>query len=296
MPIQNVKNLTVEAVFGQLSQDLKLEFRFDLAAFKRMTDPITGEGGIPDDFKMFEMKMPAHISTSGTLGEFLSDLVTIFPGNCSYRIRGNQIVIGPAYQPLAVPNRVGDPENQGLTVSQKILIEQMHGEPVSIAIDKKTLQDAIKEIRRLTGANIILDARCIQDKDNLTVSCTFDDVRLYTVLELLADMCDLKPVVINNVFYITSPANAEKLQKKVNRELFGEPPAPSIAVPPGFVTDGINLYPNPGNLKPADFLSGIGLSGGGGMGGGIHGLRTAIPAPAKQPMFPPEKSKEPEKK
>ena len=304
MPIQSVRNLTVESVFAQLTQELKLEFRFDLAAFKRLSRMSQDEDGVnsglPPDVKLFELKMPAHISTSGTLGEFLSDLVTIFPGHCSYRIRGNQIVIGPAYQPVSIPNRTADPtfvENLASTITAKLLVEQMMGEPVSIVIDKKPLPDAIKAIRQLTGANIILDARSLRgNMPDLIVSGTFDDVRLYTVLELLADMCDLKPVVLNNVYYITNPANAEKLQKKVNRELFGEQQPPSIAVPYGFVTDGINLYPNPGNLKlaPANSLP-ITVESMMGLGGGIP-RRNATPIPAPQPAPAPEALKAPEKK
>ena len=109
-------------------------------------------------------------------------------------------------------------------------------------------------------------------------------------------MCDLKPVVMNNVFYITSPANAEKLQKKVYRELFGEPPTPSIAIPAGYVTDGINYYLNPGNLKVLDVGAGGGTGFGGGLGGGIPGVRAAQPVPAPQPVPSIEKPKNPEKK
>ncbi len=34
-------------------------------------------------------------------------------------------------------------------------------------------------------------------------------------------MCDLKVVSNNNVFYITGPDNAAKMQKRINADLFG---------------------------------------------------------------------------
>ncbi len=199
-----VIGLTVEAVFAQLTQEFEVAFRFDLAAFKRLHDPTSEDSGIPADLKMGEMKMPAHISTSGTLGEFLSDLVTIFPANCSYSIRGNQIVIGPAYKLFSN--------------SAHVLLEQKLGAPVFFSIDNKPISEAVQELKRMTGANIILDARNEREKTNeLIVSGTFDDVRLHTVLDLLSDMCGLKLVVVNNVYYITNPANARTMQQKVDK-------------------------------------------------------------------------------
>ena len=82
----------------------------------------------------------------------------------------------------------------------------------------------------------------------------------------------------------------------MNRELFGEQQPPSIAVPYGFVTDGINLYPNPGNLKlvPANNLP-ITVESMMGLGGGIP-RRNATPIPAPQPTPATEAPKAPEKK
>ena len=213
IPIQNVTNFTVEAVFAQLSQEFGIAFRFDLAAFKRLFDPTSEDSGILADMKMGELKMPAHISSYGTLGEFLSDLMTIFPGNCSYRIRGNQIVIGPSYKLFS---------NNPL-----VILEQKLGAPVFFSIDNRPISEAVQELKRMTGANIILDARSEREKSNeLIVSGTFDDVRLHTVLDLLSDMCGLKLVVVNNVYYITNPANARTMQQKVDKGLFSEPPVP----------------------------------------------------------------------
>src|SRR5262249_19845911 len=47
-----------------------------------------------------------------------------------------------------------------------------------------------------------------------TVTATMQNVRLFTALKVLADMADLQPVVIGNVYYVTGRANAERLEVK----------------------------------------------------------------------------------
>ena len=84
-------------------------------------------------------------------------------------------------------------------------------------------------------------------------------------------MVGLKPVFLNNVYYLTTYENAERLQKKVNEELFGREHKP-LAVLAGYVTDGINMYRNPGNLK-AEVLDPFGMLG------GNNGVISAVPAP-----------------
>jgi hypothetical protein len=109
------------------------------------------------------------------------------------------------------------------------------------------------------------------------------------VLKVAGHMCDLAPAVVDNVFYLTDPMKAEKLQRETEKNLFGEPPIPPTAIPPGYVTDGINLYLRPGDLKPAEGLGGIGL-------GGPGGFVPAAPTPIKPeaPKPDPKKDKKPE--
>ena len=111
-----------------------------------------------------------------------------------------------------------------------MLAEQLLGEAVSVTIDEKSLTEAIRELRKLTGANIVLDIR-MKDSAKMLVSGTFDGVRLLTVLELLTDMSNLKVVSNNNVFYITDAANAETMQRRVHRDLFGVPTPPPVIIP-----------------------------------------------------------------
>ena len=262
-PKFDADGLPVSEFFAQISKSHGLTVRFDLAAFKRMNPAQAGgmalaAGGgtvlvalraeVPADEiqLLYNVKIRMPLLAGITLADVLTDLCSQLPGKCAYRIRHNQVLIGPAYLPPVTPGAGANSGEVSPFVQQYVLAEQLLGESVSVAIDDRPLTEAIQELRKITGANIVLDARA-KDKAKQVVSGTFDDTRLLTVLELLADMCELKVVSNNNVFYVTSVDNAVKMQKRVHRDLFGEPPAP-MAVPPGAF--GLGGFPPPAKDEP----------------------------------------------
>lgn len=223
-----------------------LTVRLDFAGFKRFQQhdggaamamgagagavfiATNGPATVEEITQLFDVKIRLNLLPTVTLADVLSDLCAQLPGKCAYRIRHNQVLIGPAFLPPVVPGSGVGGGGSGVggagpnsSIPPHAMTEQLLGESVSAAIDDKPLTDAIAELRKCTGANIVLDARC-KDKAKQAVSGTFDDTRLFTALELLADMCDLKVVSNNNVFYVTSPDNAAKMQKRIDRDLFGE--------------------------------------------------------------------------
>ena len=54
------------------------------------------------------------------------------------------------------------------------------------------------------------------------VTLTLNDAKLFTVLKVASDMFDLAPASVDNVFYITSPDKAEKMNRETSKALFGE--------------------------------------------------------------------------
>ena len=218
--------------FGQLLDILRTKHgitgRLDLAAYKRL--PMAGsEVGVAffshEVIQSFYGQKITLKNTKGlTVGEILNDAVAQLPGINSYRIGGNRLLIGPAYVPPTIPNRVGDGEP--LSISPEHLKEQILGQPVSLAVVRMPLTQLLDELRRQTGANIVVDARCLEAVQKANVSLTVDDVRLLNALELIADMVELQPVAMGNVYYITNVENADRLQRKVNMELYGNPTTP----------------------------------------------------------------------
>jgi RNA polymerase sigma factor (sigma-70 family) len=281
------------STFRELATHLQtvynITLRFDVAGYKRLSASNDGGDLTIENIKEFYDRKLVFFNSKGlTISELLNEAVAQIPVNSAYRIRNNQIIIGPAYQPAAIPNRTNQDDAQ--IVSHKQLLEQIMGEPVSLSVVTQPLETVIQELRQLTGANIVVNDTKQRELPS-KITATFDDVRLHTALEVIGDMADLKLVVLNNVYYLTTHEKAEALQKKINRELFGKADdSPSISLPPGHVTDGVDIFVNPGNLMRPGMGLGGGLGGGGGGGLGSGGGRImpkavpAAPADAPKPM------------
>ncbi len=200
-----------------------------------------------------------------------------------FRVKGNQIILGAGFIPPTTPGSYKNGDVY-MPVPHSEVHKMLYGPTVSLAVKDKTLTEIVDLLREQTGANIVLDHRFVQLNPDDKLTLTLNDAKLFTVLKVAGHMCDLAPAVVDNVFYLTDPAKAAKLQAETEKNLFGELPAPPVAIPAGYVTDGVNLYLRPANLTPA---GGHGFGGstdiGGGVGGspGIGGFVPAKPEPAK---------------
>ena len=82
---------------------------------------------------------------------------------------------------------------------------------------KVPLADALQDLSYQTGASIVLDGR-VGDKAKTPVTASFrNDVNLEAALRMLADMADLKMVILQSGLYVTTPANAQKLNKELEK-------------------------------------------------------------------------------
>jgi len=84
---------------------------------------------------------------------------------------------------------------------------------VYMHFEKKPLGETLRQLSEHTGATLVLDPRA-GDKTKSVVSATFLNVPLDSAVRVLADMVDLKPVQIDNMIYLTSPQNADRLHKE----------------------------------------------------------------------------------
>jgi hypothetical protein len=103
---------------------------------------------------------------------------------------------------------------------------------VSIAFDKRELQEALQEIADATGVNIVLDARA-KEKAKTATTATANDAAVDTVVELLADMADLQAVKVEDIIYVTTKENAKALREEKARMKKAEESEPATPNPLG---------------------------------------------------------------
>jgi hypothetical protein len=107
----------------------------------------------------------------------------------------------------------------------RALQRRLHG-PVFAAFDRQPLVEALQELSASTGVTIVLDPRASSEEDRRThlVTATLNGVPLETAVRLLADMNDLKAVVVDQVLYVTTKTNARQLEAEELRRQHGLPP------------------------------------------------------------------------
>jgi len=77
--------------------------------------------------------------------------------------------------------------------------------------DKRPLEEALQKLAKRSDLTILLDQGRVGDKGRTPVTANLKNVPLDTAVRLLADMAELKMVLIGTVIYVTTEENAEKL-------------------------------------------------------------------------------------
>jgi hypothetical protein len=231
---------SVKEICLYLGETYGLAVRIDSAALKRLRPEsmaVVGERQLVKDGpqaneirNLYEMKIDIPISRGMTVADAIAEICTQLPGKWSYRVRNTSVLIGPAFEPAVAPGTHGDAP----LINRERIMEQLMGESVSFSVTEMPLADSLQDLRKRTGANIVLDLKQAENAKT-PVTGTFNDARLLTALQLLTDMAGLKVVSMNNVFYITDTESADKLQSDHNRDLFGDPtptapPAPCAGI------------------------------------------------------------------
>ena len=165
--------------------------------------------------------LPRHVDRI-PMRDVLTDALSAASGDpWTYQVRGPQIVILPAYLPPAQPGQsvIYPPLNPDDPEPEPVLAPwqrntQVFGLTVRLTMQQQPLAEVLAELRKQTGANILLDPRCAdqlkEKKPQLDVALA--DVRLFDALRVVADMAGLKMVYAGNVYYITTVANAKSFE------------------------------------------------------------------------------------
>jgi hypothetical protein len=92
------------------------------------------------------------------------------------------------------------------------LLPLIHGQ-----YEKRVLEDVLGELSFRSDMNIVVDARAAE-KAKGTVTAKFTNVPVDTAVRVVADMADLKSVMLDNVLYVTTRENADRLQAEEERK------------------------------------------------------------------------------
>ncbi|MBY0522918.1 MAG: sigma-70 family RNA polymerase sigma factor [Gemmataceae bacterium] len=82
---------------------------------------------------------------------------------------------------------------------------------VDVSVNQQPLNDVLQNLANANGINVVIDAG-VGDKAKRLVTATLNSVPLETAVRLLADMGDLRPVLLDGVFYVTTREKAKALQ------------------------------------------------------------------------------------
>jgi hypothetical protein len=124
------------------------------------------------------------------------------------RQTGTAYLVKPGYVEFTIPQRAnpvfwGPPNSRG-QVAQ--LIPTVH-----VDVDRRPLEQVVRDIVESTGINVVLDARG-SDPGKTLVTMTLNNVPIDTAVTVLADMSGLKVVYLDNLLYVTTPKNAVTLE------------------------------------------------------------------------------------
>jgi hypothetical protein len=140
------------------------------------------------------------------------------------------------------------------------------GNPAQVALfapartpgfDKRPLQEALQELLKPTGMKLVVDSARVGDRNRTPVSANLEGASIEAAVRLLADMADLRPVIYDNVVYLTTKENALNFIKA------SEATRPDLRGPGHGLYGGAGLGGGFGALG-----GGAGLGGLGGLGGG----------------------------
>ncbi|HEX5271997.1 MAG TPA: hypothetical protein VFW33_15980 [Gemmataceae bacterium] len=87
---------------------------------------------------------------------------------------------------------------------------------VSADFDNVPLAEALRELARQSEMNVVVDARAAE-KVKAPVSARLVNAPLDTAVRTLADMAGLKPFPVDNLLYVTTADNADRLREQERR-------------------------------------------------------------------------------
>ena len=216
---------------------------------------IEGESSAKVIQSLYDQEVTLPLSNSIDIGSLIRSVlaqVKVSRASLTYTISQGDVLIIPQHQMRGIPPQViADLEDSyseyAITESQDIdsgisrtqIAQQINGPLVHIAVEGESLVNVLKQLQLDTGANVILDRRCME-KAAEPVTISFNNARLYTVLDILSDMYDLRLYYRENIYYITTPSKV--LPRTVQSSMPQTQQVPYYGLP-GFQVTPLNPTP-----------------------------------------------------
>jgi hypothetical protein len=216
----------IPATSGQNAKPKKFTVHEQLAMeieTKDFTNPMT--------FKDFLQQIYEHAAVKGEEVVILVDIASFKQYEGEPTPYDSQVQLQPIPKTLTVGEalRIGVSQLQSdngamILRDGKIVILTKKAASLPVLLQEKVrprhfdqipFADAMRKMSEMTGVSIVLDPR-VKEKAPTPVSADFrGDVPVEAALRMLSDMVDLRNVLMEGGIYVTTPSNAEALEKLV---------------------------------------------------------------------------------
>jgi hypothetical protein len=186
---------SLQEVIDHLREKTKVNFVLENPAFGMMPGP----GGFPGGGLPGGPPLPGgpagqlHLKiTDGKLRQAVRSLLNQFHQyRLTYVILADRVAILPESQATA------------RQLQQRVTLD----------LNRTPLRDALRQLQRETGANLIIDP-AVSKQAQAAVTLQLDDTTLETGVRLATELAGLKAVPIGNVLFVTTEEKADKLRRE----------------------------------------------------------------------------------
>jgi len=201
---KDMDNVPLKDILEFFNDRYDMPIRFDYQTFARL--------GVKNPDRCLEQNVRLPKSVDVPAGVILRDLLAVLMHpeltglDYGLLVKRGQLVIVPQMRFRDVPR--DDTDSPLLDPNNALAL---FSDPIQLTADAKPLAELLRELADDTGANIVLDARA-NEKGKVPISITLQDAPLDTAVRMLADMADLKSVALDNILYVTTSENAERIR------------------------------------------------------------------------------------
>ncbi len=139
-----------------------------------------------------------------------------------------RLIIGQLKTPAAMVLRNGAVE---IVAKKAVRPEALLRYKVLARFNKVPVFEVLRQISDQTGVSVVIDPRAAE-KAQTNISADFrGDGSTEAALRMVAEMAELRVVLMDGGVYVTTPANAEALEKRLRERKEQAPRSPATVVP-----------------------------------------------------------------